>query len=63
MSDKREVVRFFSVRQIEEFFAPRLEGMFTSEIREWIESYCEFHKVRCGAYEYAAGDLVQLLIS
>lgn len=53
--------RFFSERQIEEYFAPRLSGMFTSEIRDYLTGFCKDHQVRCCGCVYNAEDLYKLL--
>ena len=60
IADKMEVVRFFSVRQIEEFFAHRLECMDRREAVRWLEGYCADHKVKCGGYVYTAEDLAKI---
>lgn len=59
--ERREVVRFFSERQIEEYFAPRLAGETEDGIRRWLERYCESNKVKCCGIVYTAEDLVRLL--
>lgn len=53
--------RFFSVRQIEEHFAPRLSGMSRSEVRRYLDGFCKDHKVICGGSVYTADDLFNLL--
>lgn len=59
----RETVRFFSERQIEEYFAPRLEGMLARECREYLRGWCEDHKaVLQGNGEYSYEELCELLI-
>lgn len=53
---------FFSERQIEEYFAPRIEGMSNGEIMDFLAGYCREHTVRlCGSI-YGANDLYQLLV-
>lgn len=58
----RETVRFFSERQIEEYFAPRLSGMVTREVRSCLDGFCKDHKVICGGKEYTADDLFRILV-
>lgn len=53
--------RFFSERQIEEYFAPRLSCMTASEIRDYLTGFCKDHQVRCCGCIYTAEDLYKLL--
>lgn len=61
--DFRETVRFFSEKQIEEYFAPRLEGMLARECREYIRGWCGDYKAILHGYgEYSCEELCNLLI-
>lgn len=55
--------RFFSERQIEEYFAPRLSCMTASEIRDYFAGFCKDHKVTCCGSVYTAADLVAMFTS
>ena len=52
---------FFSVRQIEEYFAPRIDGMECRELHDYLVEYCNDHEVVCGGNLYNANDLFNLL--
>lgn len=59
----RETVRFFSKKQIEEYFAPRLEGMLARECREYLCGWCGDYKAVLHGYgEYSCEELCELLI-
>lgn len=55
--------RFFSERQIEEYFAPRLSCMTASEIRSFLNGFCKEHKVLCCGSLYTEEDLVVMFTS
>lgn len=54
--------RFFSERQIEEYFAPRLSCMTVSEIRDYLTGFYKDHKVVCCGDVYTAEDLTALFL-
>ena len=58
----REIVRFSSEKQIEVYFALRLEGMSYGEAKRWLEGWCADYKAVCGGSEYTADDLLKVCV-
>ena len=59
---EREVVRFFSEKQIEEYFASRVEDASYGDARRWFEGWCVDHKAICGGNVYTADDLMRVCV-
>lgn len=60
--DGREVVRFFSEKQIEEYFASRIEDASYGDARRWFMAWCADYKAICGGNEYTAEDLMRICV-
>lgn len=58
----REVVRFSSEKQIEVYFAFRLEGKLYGEARRWLEGWSNDYKAVCGGNEYTVNDLMRVCV-
>lgn len=59
----RDTVYFFSERQIEEYFAPRLSGMLARECKQYLYEWCDEYKaILHGSGEYSYEELCNLLI-
>lgn len=58
-----EMERFFSVKQIEEYFIPRLDGMTNREIKDFLVGYCREHKVVCCGNTYTADNLYEMFVA